>query len=519
MAEKRMPLVCIILDGWGIWEEKKGNAITLAKTPNIDNVSKKYPMTLLNASGKYVGVPDGQPGNSEAGHMNIGAGRIVEQDNVVVSKSINTGTFFRNPAFLQAANHVNKHNSNIHLMGLLSNGSSPHSDDDHLLSLISLYISKTKNKIYLHLFTDGRDSPPYSALKNLGNYKNVFDSQQVKISTVMGRFYAMDRKKAWDRTKMAYEAMVNSQAEFEAEDALSAVSSAYNRGESDEYIKPTVIKKDGKAIGPIKDNDAVIFFNFRSDRARQLTKVFGQEDFEEKNPDAFKRENFPNDLIFVALTDFGPDLENIFTAYPGIDVAESLPYALKGYRQLYVAETEKYAHITYFFNGGYDHPISGEVRINVPSKDVVSYAQAPEMSTLESADRVIQAVKKQEFDFILINFASPDMVGHTGDLKAAIQAIEYVDDSVGNILEATKAKDGVVVITADHGNVEEMINLKTGEVDTQHSINLVPFIIVDDNQKYKLQKTGSLSNVAPTLLDILGVEKPQLMVAESLIKK
>ncbi|MFA6466324.1 MAG: 2,3-bisphosphoglycerate-independent phosphoglycerate mutase [Patescibacteria group bacterium] len=514
--KKNMPLALLILDGWGIWNKKEGNAIALAHTPVINNLYEKYPNTLLQASEKYVGLPANQPGNSEAGHMNIGAGRVIEQDAVIISKSINNGTFFKNPAFLQAAHHVSEYNSDVHLMGLLSDGSSPHSHDDHLLSLISFFLSRTKQNIYLHLFTDGRDSPPFAALKILSQYTSIFNSNRVKIATVMGRFYAMDRKKSWPRTKLAYEALVMGKG-HQVENPIEAVNQAYNRGESDEYILPTVIvDKDKSPIATINSNDALVFFNLRSDRARQLTKIFGQEDFNKKNPGSFKLIKKIENLLFVALTDFGPDLERVLTAYPGIDISDTLPMALKDIRQCYIAETEKYAHVTYFFNGGYDHPVGGEDWVNIPSKDVASYAQKPEMSTFEIAEEVIKYVQEDKYDFIMVNFASPDMVGHTGDLAAGIKAVEFVDKAVGQIIDAILAKHGTIIITADHGNVEEMINLETKEIDTEHSKNPVPLIIVS-HDNFKLVTNGQLANIAPTILDILGLPQPKLMTDKSLI--
>jgi 2,3-bisphosphoglycerate-independent phosphoglycerate mutase len=518
IKKPKNPLLLLILDGWGVWDKKEGNAIALAKTPIIDSLYKKYPNTLLGASAKDVGLPSKQPGNSEAGHMNIGAGRVVEQDTVIISKSINNGTFFKNPAFLQAARHVTEHNSDIHLMGLLSDGSSPHSHDDHLLSLISFFIGRTKQNIYLHLFTDGRDSPPFAALKILSQYTSIFNSDRVKIASVMGRFYAMDRKKSWPRTKLAFETLTMGKG-HQVTSAVEAVNQAYNRGESDEFIEPTVIiDKNKKAVGPINSNDALVFFNLRSDRARQLTKTFAQDDFHKKNVGSFKPGKKIKNLLFVALTDFGPDLEGVLTAYPGIDIADTLPMALKDIRQCYISETEKYAHVTYFFNGGYDHPVAGEDWIDIPSKDVDSYADKPEMSTRELTRRVIKDLKSDKYDFWMINFAAPDMVGHTGNLKAGIKAVEIVDQSVDKIIKAVLAKKGTILITADHGNVEEMINLETREIDTEHSINPVPFIIVNSHN-LKLKKHGKLANIAPTILDILDIAKPLLMNEKSLIIK
>ncbi|MFA5127260.1 MAG: 2,3-bisphosphoglycerate-independent phosphoglycerate mutase [Patescibacteria group bacterium] len=518
ISKDNLPIVLVILDGWGLNREVTGNAIALAKTPVINNLYKKYPNIKLHASGKSVGLPLHQPGNSEAGHMNIGAGRLVEQDAVLISRSINNGTFFKNPAWLQVAKHVAKHQSNIHLMGLLSDVSSPHSDMDHLLSLINFFTRKSKRPIYLHLFTDGRDSPRFAALKILAHYQKIFNNDRLHIASIMGRFYSMDRKKAWERTQAAYEAMVSGKG-LTAESAESAVSQAYNRGESDEFIKPTVIMENHKPIGLIGDQDAVVFFNLRSDRARQLSKAFVQPDFNKKNPGSFKRSKWPKNLLFVALTDFGPDLDSIMTAYPGIDINDTLVMALHDFRQLYIAETEKYAHVTYFFNGGYDHALVGEKRVNIPSVLVDSYDQQPAMSAKEITKYVIKALKNKAYDFIAINFANPDMVGHTGNLQAGIKAVETVDQSLGEIVKEVGKQHGTVVITADHGNVEEMINLKTGEVDTEHSSNLVPLIIVNDHVKFKLKDSGSLSNIAPTILDIMQVYQPEGMTAKSLIVK
>ena len=502
IKKENFPLVLLVLDGWGAWDQKKGNPEYDAKMPFINSLLKKCPNTLLGASGTDVGLPSGQPGNSEAGHMNIGAGRVVEQDSTIISRSINNGTFFKNPAFLQAASHVEKHNSDIHIMGLLSDGYSPHADNDHILSLLSFFIAKTKQKIYLHLFTDGRDSPQFAALKVMSQYNTIFNSSRVKVASIMGRFYAMDRKKAWDRTKMAYDALVLGKG-YAVDDPVEAVNQAYNRGESDEFILPTVIVEKGKPVGPIGDKDVIVFFNLRSDRARQLTKAFVQRDFEKRNKNSFVRSKILKNSLFVALTDFGPDLKGVLTAYPGIDLPDTLPAALKDYRQLYIAETEKYAHVTYFFNGGYDHPVNGEIRVEIPSKKAASYAEVPEMSTREICDYRIKEVKKENFDFIMANIASPDMIGHTGDYKAAVKALEVVDKSIEILAKAVLAKKGTIVITADHGNVEEMMNLKTNEIDTEHSINPVPFIIVN-HHNFKLAKKGKLANIAPTVVRSLS---------------
>lgn len=363
---------------------------------------------------------------------------------------------------------------------MICDASSPHSDMDHLLSLLSLFVNKTKQKIYLHLFTDGRDSPRFAALKILNHYQKVFNSPRVQVASIMGRFYAMDRKKSWDRTKMAYEAITMGHGKV-ARTAEDAVSQAYNRGESDEFILPTVIvDEQNKPVGAIGDDDAVVFFNLRSDRARQLSKAFVQPNFEQKNPGSFSRPAFIKNLLFVALTDFGPDLDSILTAFPSIDLQGTLVSAMSDYRQLYIAESEKYAHVTYFFNGGYDRVLVGEKRVNIPSPSVATYDQKPAMSAREITKYVVKAINKKEYDFIVLNFANLDMVGHTGNLHAAIKAVAVVDECLGAIVKAVLKKKGTAVITADHGNIEDMINLKTGEVETEHSCNKVPLIVIND---------------------------------------
>lgn len=514
------PLMLMILDGWGIADANRGNAIALAKTPVIDSLLEKYPNTKLFAHGKYVGLPGKQVGNSEAGHMNIGAGRLVEQDAVKISRSIEDGTFFKNSAFLGAIRHVRKMNSRMHVMGMLSNGQSPHSDPGHLLALLSLLKKNKIENVYLHLFTDGRDSPKYASLQLIDDLqKNFFNNE--KIVTVMGRFYAMDRKKKWERTESAYKALVLGKGK-RALSAQSAITESYNRGESDEYIEPYIIGKDKDQDSRIKDGDSVIFFNLRSDRGRQLAKVFVQNDFQRMNPGTFVREKILEHLYFVAMTDFGPDLDEILTAFPGIDLDMTLPMCLKDLRQIYLAETEKYAHVTYFFNGGYSGRVAGEDQFMVDSPDVKSYDQTPAMSSGLLAKKAIESLVREQgmsqYDFTLLNFAAPDMVGHTGNLEAAIKCCEAVDSCVGKICEAYLRANGTVVITADHGNIEEMINLETGEIYTEHTTNQVPFAVIGKNfnKKIKFRKNGVLGDIAPTILKILNIKKPKEMSGRSL---
>lgn len=517
--KNNLPMILVILDGWGIASPSKGNAITLSKTPTMNGLMRKYPNTKIYAHGKYVGLPAFQSGNSEAGHMNIGAGRIVEQDAVKISKSINDGTFLKNTAFAEALRHVKKNKSRLHLMGMISNGMSAHSDPDHLLALMSLARANGAGEIYLHLFTDGRDSPKYASLKLIADIQKAFKNGEA-IATVMGRFYAMDRKKAWARTKKAYDALVDGIGK-KAVSAQAAITESYNRGESDEFVEPYIITKNGKPLPRIASGDSVIFFNLRSDRARQLAKVFVQRDFCGLNKSCFARKKFLKDLLFVAMTDFGPDLDSILTAFPSADLKKTLPMELKDLRQLYIAETEKYAHVTYFFNGGYADPVDGEARLVVPSPDVKSYDATPAMSSSCLTKEILDNLAKKKYDFTVLNFAAPDMVAHTGNLAAGVECCQEVDKYLGKIVNAYLLSGGTVLVTADHGNIEEMVNLKTGEIDTEHSSNQVPFIAVNKNManKVKLRSGGVLADIAPTILELLNLKKPKEMSGKSLINK
>ncbi|MCG2701365.1 2,3-bisphosphoglycerate-independent phosphoglycerate mutase [Candidatus Parcubacteria bacterium] len=531
-----LPMILIILDGWGISKPSRGNAITLSKTPNLDKMIKDYPNTKLCAYGKCVGLPPTQDGNSEAGHINIGAGRVVEQDAVKICKTINNGTFFKNPAFLEAIRHVEKNKSALHLMGMLSNGMSAHSDPDHLLALITLARGYNVKKVYLHLFTDGRDSPQYAALKLIESVQRSYLINE-RVATVMGRFYAMDRKKKWGRAEKAYDALVLGRGKT-AKSPQDAITKAYNSGENDEFIQPYVIESNGRQLPRINDGDSVIFFNLRSDRARQLAKVFVQYDFNKINPGAFKRKKVLKDLKFVAMTDFGPDLDGILSAYPSADLKATLPMVLRDLKQLYIAEKEKHSHITYFFNGGYARPVAGESRIILESPDVRSYDETPAMNSAGLTDAVIKNLTPQppllirrgggakrqgigwKYDFTVLNFAAPDMVAHTGNLQAGIECCKHIDKHLSRIVNAYLAREGTVIITSDHGNIEEMVNLETGEIDTEHSSNPVPFIIVNKKlkNKIKLKKEGILGDIAPTALELMGMEKPKEMTGKSLIK-
>ena len=519
-TKSHTPLVLAILDGWGIGStNKKVNPLLSADTPFLNEIQKKYPRAELSASGKAVGLPKGQDGNSEAGHLNLGAGRVVEQDSVIISDSIKDGTFFKNNVLLQAIKHVKKNKSQLHLMGLLSNYNSGHSSPDHFQAILKFLQQQKVHDVNIHFFTDGRDSPKYDALKFLQEARKRFRNSE-KIVSIVGRFYAMDRKKNWARTETAYDLLTLGQG-MAADDPAQAIRHAYNRGESDEYISPTAIidKRSRRPVGVINNNDAVIFFNLRSDRARQMAKPFVQAKFEKLNKGAFKRKKILKNLFFVALTDFGPDLGNIYTAYPSPDLKNTLPIALRLYRQLYISEREKYTHVTYFFNGGYADAVAGERRILVQSPRIDSYDKTPAMSANQITRAIEQRLRK--FDIVVVNYTNADMIGHTGNFAACIRAMEILDNSLRALYRSIEKRGGTLVVTADHGNVEELVDAKTGEINTDHSGALVPLIFVSGQLRNKkfIRKKGSLSDVAPTILDWLQVPQPTEMTGRSMFKK
>jgi 2,3-bisphosphoglycerate-independent phosphoglycerate mutase len=508
------PTVLAILDGWGIAPPGPGNAAALAKTPTLDRWKKTYAWTTLQASGTAVGLAEHQDGNSEAGHMNIGAGRMVPQEGMRISQSISNGTFFRNPAFLAAVHHVRKHNSTLHIMGLLGNNQSAHSDPDHLLALLMLAQNNRLQRVKLHLFTDGRDSPRYLAKEILSRLQPFLGDAQV--ATIMGRYYGMDRNKNWDRTELAYNTIVCGEGMHRVPDAMTALTQAYNRGESDEFVTPTVV---GNYTG-MEDHDAIIHFNLRSDRARQLTKTFVQDHFEEKNAATkpFHRKKVIRGLTYAAMTEFGPDLDSILTAFPAIQLQQTLPMVLHDIKQLYIAESEKYAHVTYFFNGGYADPVGNEDRVMIPSPDVPFYDQTPAMSSGPLTDRVIADLQAGTHEFIVMNYANTDMIAHTGNLKAGIAAMEATDACLARLEAAVLEKNGRLLVSADHGNIEEMLNDATGEVDTEHSTNPVPLYLIDtEHQQTPLRTNGILGDIAPTILQLLGRQQPHEMSGQSLL--
>jgi len=518
------PVVLVILDGWGLAPAGPDNAISQAKTPTFDWLWQHCPKTTLHAHGKYVGLPSGQVGNSEAGHLNIGGGRIVEQEAVEISKAIANGTFFKNSAFLEAIHHVQQYKSQLHLMGILSGKQCPHMSPEHIISFSRL-VKKYKLRLLFHFFADGRDAPPKAVLDFWQDLEARLQGN-FQVASVSGRLY-LDRKKKWTRTEKIYNALVLGKARYKAKNLTQAVKQAYARGETDEFIEPTLIRNS--IVSPadnISDGDSVVFFNLRSDRARQLTKPFVQEQFEELNQDAFVRQKKLNNLKFVAMTDFGPELGPVLTAFPAKDIEETLPKVLaQGYKELYIAESEKYAHVTYFFNGGHSKAVAGENRILIKSKDVVSYDQVPAMSAPEVTNIVIKSLENNWYNFICLNFANSDMLGHTGNLEATALGCQIVDDNLAKILKLIKSQKGYLIVTADHGNAEDMsyVKKKNGIKplrNTMHTDNPVPFIVFSP-KKIKLKQdkkpVGCLADIAPTVLELSGLSPSKPMKGESLL--
>lgn len=504
----------MILDGWGEGEKCARNAIALARPEHFKRLRNSYPDSCLNTSGKYVGLPWGQMGNSEVGHLNMGAGRIVYQDITRISNAIEDGSFYTNPIFLAAAEKVRSRAGALHLMGLVSDGG-VHSHMDHIYALLKFCQMQGLPEVYLHAFLDGRDSDPHQGLKFVDHLQEEMQELGIgQIATVMGRFYAMDRDKRWRRVYRAYQAMVMGQGHL-ALDPLAAITQSYEAGISDEFVEPVVIlNKQGSPRGSIKDGDSVIFFNFRADRAREISHALVDVDFE-----PFPRDKRPN-IHLVCMTQYDINLNFPIAFRPqSLDNTLGEWLALHNMKQLRIAETEKYAHVTFFFNGGVEQPNPGEDRILIPSPPVETYDLKPEMSAKEVTDRVIQEIERNYYDVIILNYANADMIGHTGNLEAAVKAVHTVDICMQRVVERVLQKKGVVLITADHGNCEEMICPGTGGILTAHTTNQVPFILVSDEHRgQSLRPEGSLQDVAPTILELLGLAAPPEMTGRSLIE-
>ena len=509
----KKPTVLLILDGYGERKEKDGNAIALANTPVMDKLKKEFPYVEGQASGLFVGLPDGQMGNSEVGHMNMGAGRIVYQELTRITKAIEDGDFFENKALKEAVEHCKKENSALHFMGLVSSGG-VHSHIGHIYGLLELAKREGLKKVYLHAFLDGRDTPPDSGKSFLMDVEKKMRELGVgEIATISGRYYAMDRDKNYDRVEKAYRAMVDGTGE-KASSVEEAIDASYAKKVYDEFVLPTVIEKDG-TVHTVSDGDAMIFFNFRPDRAREICHAFCDDEFNFFNRGARKK------VFFVCFTDYDPTIPNKRVAFEKEEIHNTLGEVVSnlGKNQLRIAETEKYAHVTFFFNGGREEPYKNEDRILVPSpKEVPTYDLKPEMSCYTVTEKLTEAIRSGKYDLVVANFANPDMVGHTGVLSAAIKAIEVVDECMGKVVDAVESMHGNLFILADHGNADIMIDEKTGEPYTAHTTNPVPFILVSE-EKHKLREGGCLADVAPTLLELMGIPQPKEMTGKSLLEK
>ncbi len=501
----------MILDGFGCSESHCGNAIEMAGIPAIHELLERYPNTLVGASGMDVGLPEGQMGNSEVGHLNIGAGRIVYQELTRITKDISDGGFFEKKELIEAMDNAKKNGTKFHAFGLISDGG-VHSHNEHIYALLKMAKQRGLDDVYLHCFMDGRDVPPNSGLGYIEQLEAKIKEIGIgHIATVMGRYYAMDRDNRFERVQKAYAAMVNAEG-LTADSAVQAMQQSYDKGEMDEFVIPTVIEKEGEPIAKISEGDSVVFFNFRPDRAREITRTFIDKDF-----NGFARDYFS--VFFVCMTQYDKTFENVHVAYKPqtLDNTFGEYLAKKGKRQFRIAETEKYAHVTFFFNGGVEKPNEGEERFLIPSPKVATYDLKPEMSAYEVADEAVKHIESGEYDVMILNFANPDMVGHTGVLDAAVKAVSAVDACVSNVVKSILKMGGEVLITADHGNSEKMFD-ENGGPFTAHTTNPVPLILVSERYKNaKLKSGGRLADLAPTLLDMMGLEKPAEMTGESLI--
>ncbi|MDY4077928.1 MAG: 2,3-bisphosphoglycerate-independent phosphoglycerate mutase [Clostridium sp.] len=509
----KKPVMLMILDGFGIAEKSEGNAVALANKPNFDRLVKEYPNTQLQASGMAVGLPEGQMGNSEVGHLNIGAGRIVYQELTRITKSIEDGDFFQNEALMKAMKNAKENNASLHLMGLLSDGG-VHSHIGHLKGLLEFAKKEGLQKVYVHAFMDGRDVPPSSGKDFIIEAEEMMKEVGVgQIATVSGRYYAMDRDNRWERVQLAYNAIVLGEGE-KASSAVEAIENSYHDEKTDEFVLPCVIEEDGHPTATIKNGDSVVFFNFRPDRARELTRAINDKEFA-----GFNRETL--NLTFVTMTQYDKTLERVNIAFKPQTLVNTLGeyVSSKGLEQLRIAETEKYAHVTFFFNGGVEKENPGEERKVIPSPKVATYDLKPEMSAYEVTDELLNRLDQDKYDMIILNFANPDMVGHTGVVQAAVKAIEAVDECLGKIVDKVLEKDGTVFITADHGNAETEIDFSTGNPFTAHTTNPVPFVWVSNNINGRTLKSGKLADIAPTMLNVMNLEVPEEMTGECLITK
>ena len=509
----KRPTVLMILDGYGLNDKTEGNAVALAKTPVMDKLMKEYPFVKGYASGLAVGLPDGQMGNSEVGHINMGAGRIVYQELTRITKEIEDGSFFENEELKDAMNNCKKNDSSLHLYGLLSDGG-VHSHNTHLYALLEMAKKEGLEKVYVHCFLDGRDTPPSSGKDFVSALADKMKEIGVgKIASVMGRYYAMDRDNNWDRVEKAWDAMVKGEGE-QTDDAVAGVQASYDAGVTDEFVVPMVVTENGKPVATINENDSVIFYNFRPDRAREITRAFCADDF-----DGFGRGKRMN-LTYVCFAEYDVTIPNKEIAFKKVEITNTFGEILasKGLKQARIAETEKYAHVTFFFNGGVEEPNEGEDRILVDSpKYVPTYDKKPRMSAYTVCDELCKAITSDKYDVIICNFANPDMVGHTGVIDSAVKAIEVIDECVGEVVNFIKEVDGQMFICADHGNAEQLVDYETGDAFTAHTTNPVPFILVNADEKYTLAEDGCLADIAPTLLELMGIEQPAEMTGKSLL--
>ena len=508
----KKPVVLMILDGYGLNKKEEANAVFEAKTPVMDKLMAECPFVEGNASGLAVGLPDGQMGNSEVGHLNMGAGRIVYQELTRITKSIADGDFFENEEFLKAVENCKKNNSALHMYGLVSDGG-VHSHNTHIYGLLELAKRNGLENVFVHCFLDGRDTPPASGKDFVAELEAKMAEIGVgKVASVMGRYYAMDRDNRWDRVELAYRALTLGEGNTN-ESATAAIQASYDDGKTDEFVMPTVVVENGAPVGLVSDNDSIIFFNFRPDRAREITRAFCDDEFA-----GFAREK-KQGLVYVCFTDYDETITGKLVAFKKQSITNTFGefLAANGKTQARIAETEKYAHVTFFFNGGIEEPNEGEDRILVKSPKVATYDLQPEMSAPQVCDKLVEAIESDKYDVIIINFANPDMVGHTGVEAAAIAAVEAVDECVGRAVEAVKKVDGAMFICADHGNAEQLLDYETGAPFTAHTTNPVPFILVNAGDEFGLREGGCLADIAPTLIEIMGLEQPKEMTGKSLL--